>query len=126
MAESPSPQPLPDVCAALDVLDEAFTNLREVLERRQEDFRLVRKRVAKGWAVLDAVADIQPDQNRIELEEALRRFQEARQHVRVVTLTASQAQGTSNSVMAGIWGISRQRASQLVQRARSEEAGLPS
>ena len=100
---------------ALVQLEEAAVNLRQVLRGKDQDIRRIRRQLERGTPISDALVSGNVAQLRREIDQALKRFEQARRGFRVASLALGLSEGKTASDLARLWGVSRQRAAQLAK-----------
>jgi len=98
----------------IDVTDD----LCEVLQRYKEGSAEVAARVERGEVLADALKAAGGPIRRVEVTDAIERFESARRQIRLAMFALADEQGTSASELGRQLAFSRQLASRLASLAK--------
>jgi hypothetical protein len=103
-----------DMATLVDVTDD----LCEVLQRYKKGSAEVAARVERGELLADALGAAGGPIRRVEVTDALERFEAARHQIRLAMFALGSEQGTSASELGRQLAFSRQLASRLANEAK--------
>ena len=103
-----------DMATLVDVTDE----LIEVLQRYKKGSAQVAARVERGELLADALGAAGGPIRRVEVTNAMERFEAARHQIRLAMFALGSEQGTSASELGRQLAFSRQLASRLATEAK--------
>lgn len=112
-----------DFTTLVEELEEASAQLQAALRANTRNFRRLARDMGKGTECRVALGRIGVDEARLTLNEALRRFEEARHRVRAQTIASGIREGMSVGEIARVFGFSRQLAQRYVQEMARETNG---
>ena len=106
--------------AEFDVTMEAAAALTDVMEATGRAVGELRAAMSSDRSLIEAMRVQDAASKRIELTDAIRRFESARHRARMRMIAVAYAEGATDADICDLWQMS----SEMVRRAKKEIAGL--
>ena len=103
---------------ALLELEQVAADFRRTLRTSETRFRRVRKRLEDGMAIATALDSAHAAQYRAELDREVKALEQARHRFKRASIALGLEECASIAQMGRLWGMTRQRAAQLLSEAK--------